>query len=96
MCVLRWSGEWLGVGLPWPAWKSEESLQESLLSFHCEGPGDQTQVIRLGGKYPRMPLKQMSDGGKWRDLVNKATTGRGTDMKDAFTSSPSSGCCQDH
>lgn len=27
----------------------EGSLQESVI-FHCVGPGDRTQVIRLGGK----------------------------------------------
>lgn len=28
----------------------EDSLQESVLTFYQVGPGDQTRVIRLGGK----------------------------------------------
>lgn len=34
--------------------KSEESSQDSVLSFHHVGLGDQTQVVRFGGKclYP--------------------------------------------
>ena len=31
-------------------WRSEDSLQKSVLLFHQGGSGDQTQVIRLGGK----------------------------------------------
>lgn len=34
--------------------KSEESSQDSVLSFHHVGLGDQTQIVRFGGKclYP--------------------------------------------
>lgn len=31
-------------------WRSEEKLWVSLFSFYLVGPGDQTQVFRLGGK----------------------------------------------
>lgn len=30
-------------------WRSEESFVETVLSFHCAGPRDQTQEVRLGG-----------------------------------------------
>lgn len=32
-------------------WRSENSLQELVLCFHHVGPGDETQVIVLGGKH---------------------------------------------
>lgn len=39
--------------------RSEDTLQESLLSFHHMGPGDWTQIIRLGSRtlptYPSLP-----------------------------------------
>lgn len=28
-------------------WRSENSLQELALSFHCVGPGDQTEIIYI-------------------------------------------------
>lgn len=36
-------------------WRSEDNLQELVLSFHCVGSGDQTQVVRPGSKrvYPQ-------------------------------------------
>lgn len=30
-------------------WWSEDSFQESVLSFHHVGPGNRTSVVRLGG-----------------------------------------------
>lgn len=33
-----------------PVWRSEDKFQESVLSFNCVGPGDQTQVVKLGDK----------------------------------------------
>lgn len=30
-------------------WTSEDNMQEAVLSVHSVGPGDQTQVLRLGG-----------------------------------------------
>lgn len=37
-----------------PVWRLEDNSQELVLSFHCMGSGDRTQVIRLGSKrlYP--------------------------------------------
>lgn len=32
-------------------WRSEDNLQESSFSFYHVGPGNQTQVIRLGNEY---------------------------------------------
>lgn len=32
--------------------RSEDNLGEWVLSFHHVGPGDQTQIVRFGGKYP--------------------------------------------
>lgn len=35
-------------------WRPEDTLQESVFSFHPVGPGDQTQAVSFGGKllYP--------------------------------------------
>lgn len=39
--------------------RSEDNLEELVLSFHYMGSGDQTQVIRLGGK-PLYPLSRFA------------------------------------
>lgn len=36
-------------------WRSKDNLQESFLSFHHMGPGDPTQVMKIGGKYLYLP-----------------------------------------
>lgn len=36
-------------------WRSEDDLQELDHSFYHPGPGDGTQVIRLGGKHLCLP-----------------------------------------
>lgn len=33
-------------------WGSENGLRELVVSYHYVGRGDQTQVVRLGGKCP--------------------------------------------
>ena len=43
-------------GMPWLSWcmhgwRLEDNLWGSVLSFHHVGPGNQAQVIRLGGKH---------------------------------------------
>lgn len=47
-----YTSSWMYVcGLaPVHEWRLEDSIQESVLSFYCVGPGDWTQVIRLDGK----------------------------------------------
>ena len=40
-------------------WRSKDNQQESVLSFHHVGPGDQTQGIRLGGAC-LYPLSQLT------------------------------------
>lgn len=37
-------------------WRSEATMQESVLSFHHAGSKNQTQVIRLGGKHLSLPV----------------------------------------
>lgn len=32
-------------------WQSENASSQSALSFHPVDPGDQTQVVRFGGKH---------------------------------------------
>lgn len=39
-------------------WRAEDSLQESVLSFLCVGPGVQTQIFRLGSR----PLHRLNQG----------------------------------
>jgi hypothetical protein len=34
-------------------WRSEDSMQEWVLSFHPVGPEDQLQLLRLGRKCPQ-------------------------------------------
>lgn len=40
-------------------WRTEANLCESVLPFYYVGPGNQTQVLRVGGK-PLSPLSHLS------------------------------------
>lgn len=40
-------------------WRSEDNVEELVLSFHYMGSGDQTQDIRLGSK-PLYPLSRLA------------------------------------
>jgi hypothetical protein len=55
-------------------WRSEDNLEEFVFSFHCLGPGSQTQFIRHGDNclYPlshlTSPGSKFGRGLLWLDL----------------------------
>lgn len=44
---------------PLQVWRTEANLCESVLPFYYVGPGNQTQVLRIGGE-PLSPLRHLS------------------------------------